>query len=308
MSRYIEKTTFFKRDSDMTRLLITHNDLDGIGSAVLAVHGQLGFDAIYVWQYGVYDRRVIDAYDEVIVADLSFPPEQVTDNMTILDHHESSKWLVEDPYSRHKHDEKSCGTELFYKYYYKFEHTPVVDRFVELIRIYDTWQSDHRLFDLACDLNRCFQGMLEPKMDRNDVQVVKDGKLTKNAFTHFINSMFYTVFKLGLKSFAFNGPQKSAIEQVKKDENNAYAQSIKTYKKYGNIGVVEVRGPFATYVGNRLLNEHKDITIAALTYPKFDHVSLRSRSDFDLTSIKGYKGHKHAGSISKKTLEELISK
>lgn len=294
----------------MTKLLITHNDLDGIGSAVLAIHGQLGFDAIYVWQYGVYDRRIIDNYDEVVVTDLSFPPDQVTENMTILDHHESSKWLVKDPYSRHKHNEKSCGTELFYKYYWPYDkvHSPVIDRFVELIRIYDTWQSDDRLFEIACDLNRCFFGMLEPKMDRNDVQVVKDGKLTKNAFTHFINSMFYTVFQLGLKSFMFNGPQKKAIASVRSDEERAYSFAHKTYKKHGNVGVVEVKGPFASYVGNRLLNEHKDIDIAAITYPNGKYVSLRSRRDYDLSSIKGYAGHKHAGSISKSDLEELISK
>lgn len=292
----------------MTKCLITHNDLDGIGSAVLAIHGQLGFDAIYIWQYGVYDRKIIDGYDNVIVADLSFPPEQVTDNMTIYDHHDSSKWLVSDPYSRHKHDEKSCGTELFYKYECDGSvHNPVVDRFVELIRIYDTWQKRDKSFNIACDLNRCFYGMLEPKMDRNDVCVYKDKKVQKSAFTHFINSIYYTVFKLGLKCFEFNKVQQSAIEEMKKTEEHAYSMSKKTYKEYNDIGVAEVRGPYASYVGNRFLDEKPNIKMIALTYPNTNYVSMRSR-DFDMTHLSEYKGHKYAGSISVRSLNDLISK
>ena len=160
---------------------------------------------------------------------------------------------------------------------------------------------------MACDLNRCFQGMTDPKGNKNMCVIMDHGKIIMNPFIMFINSVI-NVFNTSTKSFTFTRDQIRTIQEMTRVENEAYARAMKTFKRYKRIGIVEIRGPYASYVGNRLLDEHSDIDIAAMMYARFDSVSLRSREDFDMSVIPGFKGHKHAGVISKKDLNSLISK
>ena len=271
----------------MRRALITHNDLDGLGSAVLVYLGDLNFDDVYVWQYGIYDRKLIESYDEVIVTDLSFAPEQVPVNMTIFDHHESSKWLMYDPSSKHQWNDKSCGTELFYNKFWIKQRTPIINQFVELVRVYDIWQSDDKRFAQATDLNRFFQGMIEPIGNKNNTKVISNKRLVNGPFMHFIQSMAKTL-KSQATTFSFDKNQQKVIDEMVKIENKAYQAALKTLQVYGTIAVCEVTGPYASFVCNKILDTRKDVKIAVAKYPRADYCSLRSH-DVDMSEFQGFK-------------------
>ena len=149
----------------MKVLIFTHkNDIDGMGNAVLS---KLVFDEVNYVLCETFDlnskvKEFIDnekiyEYDKVFVTDLCLSEEllctinedeKLKDKVQIIDHHKT----YEDPkYTKYpfvkielKNDKGlCCGTSLFYEYLLNNEllsRSDVVDEFVELTRLHDTWE------------------------------------------------------------------------------------------------------------------------------------------------------------------------
>lgn len=138
--------------------LFTHTDLDGIGCAVLAkfAFGN-GVDIEYC-NYDDIDSKVEEYFDSGVeydchITDISINEElayKINDgdkNFQLLDHHATALNLNKFWWCNVKVENedgiKTSGTELYYHYLMDkgyLNESDVLDRFVELVRNYDTWR------------------------------------------------------------------------------------------------------------------------------------------------------------------------
>ncbi len=156
--------------------LFTHNDLDGIGCALLAclVYGQeevdfetCNYDFINDKLTEYLDTRAFEAFSKCYITDISMnetvanlistlPLSEepnaplISTHFQLLDHHTTARSLDAAPWATVKIQESDgtlcCGTSLFFNYLKEHEpqashilNTLFVTTFVEKIRRYDTW-------------------------------------------------------------------------------------------------------------------------------------------------------------------------
>lgn len=142
----------------MNYKLYTHNDLDGVGCAILA---KLAWQDYVEIKYcnspdEVTERLCKDDNrhaDLVFVTDCSFNYEKVYNNnhrvinkIRLFDHHATalplvnkSEYFVVETYR--KDGKPTCGTEIFYNYLKERKgFTRNCHYFVEQVRLYDTWE------------------------------------------------------------------------------------------------------------------------------------------------------------------------
>jgi oligoribonuclease NrnB/cAMP/cGMP phosphodiesterase (DHH superfamily) len=139
--------------------LFTHTDLDGIGCAVLAKIAFCGVSVSYC-NYDDINEEVSkfiaekNNFDMCHITDISITDElaktinEEFDNFYLLDHHPTALYLNKYNYCTVKIEDeetqiKTSGTELYYKWLVEngyLRKTSVLDRFVELVKNYDTWR------------------------------------------------------------------------------------------------------------------------------------------------------------------------
>lgn len=142
--------------------LFTHTDLDGVGCAVLAklVFGYKKLEIEYC-NYDEINEKVkhyilndIEKNDVCYITDISITEdlaEYINENnlnFYLFDHHQTAldlnkyDWCtvkIEDKFTNYK----TCGTELYYNWLAEsgcLNKNVVLDKFVEVIRDYDTWR------------------------------------------------------------------------------------------------------------------------------------------------------------------------
>ncbi|MEK3734921.1 MULTISPECIES: DHH family phosphoesterase [Paenibacillus] len=146
--------------------LYTHNDLDGVGCGIIAKcafgdqtnvrYNSVNGLNLQVERY--LDRMSIPdhPYDMLFITDLSVNPEvekrlhvfvDEGGHVQLIDHHKTAlhfnqyEWgLVE---VHHRDGRLASATSLFYEYLIQHGHiasTETMDQFVELVRLYDTWE------------------------------------------------------------------------------------------------------------------------------------------------------------------------
>ena len=151
--------------------LFTHIDLDGVGCAILArlAFGNKNVDVEFC-DYGDVNEKVEDffeqeevyrSYDRIFITDISVSDSiaRMIDvlgggaKVRLFDHHETAldlnsyaTWACVQIFDKYT-NEKTCGTEMFYKYLfdhkYFVRHNSVVQNnipiFVDIVRDWDTW-------------------------------------------------------------------------------------------------------------------------------------------------------------------------
>lgn len=142
--------------------LFTHTDLDGVGCAVLA---KLAFDDEVDIEYCNYDEineKILDYINcndnriSIYITDISVNEEvaKLLDKrgcVQILDHHPTALELNKYSWCRVMVEDlngiKTSGTKMFYHWLGmngcfndELENNKTLDRFVELVRDYDTWR------------------------------------------------------------------------------------------------------------------------------------------------------------------------
>ena len=140
--------------------LFTHTDLDGIGCAILAKYTfKRAVDISYcdlndidekVEKYICQRGNVSDCFitDIRISEKLVKEIDNKFDNFCLLDHHQTALYLNEYDWCKVKIENetthiKTSGTEMYYKWLVEnniLNKSDVLDRFVALIRDYDTWR------------------------------------------------------------------------------------------------------------------------------------------------------------------------
>lgn len=138
--------------------LFTHNDLDGIGCAVLAILAFGDKVDISYCGHGNIDNLVLTHFhenrkDEVHITDICVS-ESVAKTIDrscrkyqILDHHKTSLEMSKYRWCKIQIENEdglmTSGTEMYYKWlieHGKLQRTLFLDKFVEVVRNYDTWR------------------------------------------------------------------------------------------------------------------------------------------------------------------------
>lgn len=156
---------------DLGRIkLFTHNDLDGVGCAVVATHAYGKDVDITYCNYGdkpdgintlmekFLSEHKYNDYSAILITDMSVSPEHaevlndlfINHEVTVrlLDHHATAEWLNKYEWANvetSRGDHLMCGTSLLFDYIWSedkefLESHPYLPEFVDLVESYDTWR------------------------------------------------------------------------------------------------------------------------------------------------------------------------
>lgn len=266
--------------------LFTHEDLDGVGCAVIA-HIAFPFD-LYV-KYCSY-RSINDDINSfldtassdarILISDISVDEAtaQRLDswNVQMYDHHPINvlrDWMIVDATGN------ECGTSLVATALLP-DMTPAVAEFVEAIRLFDTWQFEKNAMSLSERLNELHNLLGH----RGFVEMVVPSLSAGEPFTipHF--------FELAISnSFA------ARDRYFEKKEKAMITTTFEDYKT-GLVFADRDISLMAEYVFQR----HPELEIVAVCYMPAG-ISLRTRrDDIDLTEIcrrRGGGGHQKASAF-----------
>ncbi len=172
MSIFLENPNEEKEGTPLKVMLFTHNDLDGVGCAIV---GKVTFGDSCKVEYCGYneiDEKVknfllsedYENYDAVFITDISVNKEvadmiqeSFADKVQLIDHHATAEWLNDygwasvNVYEKalpgivdSREDRMSSGTSLFFHYLFDCGLIEDIDHglvdLVEQIRRYDTWE------------------------------------------------------------------------------------------------------------------------------------------------------------------------
>jgi oligoribonuclease NrnB/cAMP/cGMP phosphodiesterase (DHH superfamily) len=286
-------------------LLVTHSDLDGILSPILADYFGLPFDKTVSFDYGFEDEpdlvSVIWDSKNIVAADISLTPAlhdgllESGHSVRVFDHHDASKWIAEKPDC--VWDNKRSGGKIFFEEYALprvRRYKPIAREFVELVDVYDRWDLESPLRPMSEDLQRVF---------------VKYGNwgLDDNLARHdrFIAAMIRKLQKQD--RFSWNPAELMYIKEAKISEDRAYREAVSMLQtrwdnKGRKFGVFSAWGKISMTC-HRILNVDKSdfvyLVCAQTFHGRWGSMSLRSREGgFDLTELAGAAGHKpSAGAV-----------
>ena len=270
------------------RVLITHTDLDGLGSAIFAIADKL-VDRVYCWNNGYLDKLVLDD-NVVIITDLSFD-KSITDNAIVFDHHPASKGITNGVY-----DGNRCATKIFYEEYVD-KHNKTRDKFAYLIDIYDRWQTKMSQFDETLDLNRVFEYMVKTRPNC----LVYDSRFTMDYgiahHTPYYTFIISMVEMLKGEVFKLTHTLQDYADQIHFEEDTFYEKMVDTHQirrdSKGNLFAIVRTKKYMNENCNRFLEEYSDIRY--ILNLGFKGISARSIDDtFNLNDIRGLAGHPKA--------------
>lgn len=133
--------------------LITHNDLDGIGAVILArlafgddvdvsiVHSPAEATEVLT---KLHNDNIAKTFSSIFVTDCSFDESIVPmfKNIKLFDHHKTAIELNKYDWACVQvelNNRSTCGTELFHRYLVNKGLITERPYFIELVRLYDTW-------------------------------------------------------------------------------------------------------------------------------------------------------------------------
>ena len=261
---------------------ITHNDLDGIGCAILMekVFPDVKTFTIDYRELPEVLPRVLEKakMSPVYITDIALTEElaKLCDDhgkVQHVDHHISSK-KVSDKYPWSLFDVNNCATYLLWKMLSQYANLEDYKEFVELVDNYDTWGHGTQPTEKAKDLNRLLK-MLGP-------------------------DVFAQRFK-HKSSVKFNDVEE-AIINVDKHMEERYLQEAITYTqamrdKDGNIFLLVAAEQYTSSLGNYLLHQFEEAEYVVILDMLHDKASLRSKGKVnvaDLAKACGGGGHAKA--------------
>lgn len=293
----------------MNVLLITHNDLDAGGCAVLTKMAFQNVD-IHYCHYKNVDERIqklifsnkIFEYDKVYITDISVNNETadlidnlLSEKVVLIDHHNSEKerlkkynWAIVETFHLDimgsNELKASSATTLLYNYFLlhnllNIQYKEVLKEFVEHVRLFDTWEWEALDYDKPKNINNLFY--LRGKewfLDR----------FTKN------------------HSIIFDETEQLLIDIEEEKFKNYYLAKCKQifemrFENYA-VGVV-FADQYVSELGNKLAKKYPNLDFIALVDMAHSKISLRGvkKDKIDLGSFAkkfGGGGHPSASSFN----------
>lgn len=294
-------------DRNMDKIF-THTDLDGVGCAVLAKYYNPDIE-IEFCDYDNVNQKVNDflnnniALGDLYITDIGVSEEiaqriDYDTDFILLDHHPTALSLNKYKCCTVKVEDentglKTCGTELFYRYLVEYGYlirSKVLDKFVEIIRDYDTW----RWADLGEDGKICKQinDLLHIYGRDNFINWCLSSLIQRN-FPNLDNT----------ERALLNLRQEEIDKYVEKKDNEMFTQTL-----CGKVSGIVFANKFTSELGNRLCKLHPEIDFVTMIDIEDCTVSYRTvKDDIDLgrdvAALFGGGGHpKAAGSQFDKTV------
>ena len=315
-----------------------HTDLDGVGCAILAylAFGRENVDVEYC-DYGDIDETVrafcetglYRIYDHVYITDISIS-EDTADyiqsecskymrelNWHLFDHHTTALGLNKYDWCEVKVNApvdsyfKTCGTELFAIYLHEggaFDHHGSyvinnIDRFVGIVRDYDTWRwKDRGKEGVICkQVNDLFYIYGRDKFIRwasNQIYTYREPRTVD-----FDGESLVVLESEGYSFPWFSEMDRTLLEQKQKDidiyveeKNKQLAQKI---DEFGNMYGVVFAERYFSELGNRLCEMNPEIAYVAIIDICDGKIHYRTvREDIDvggeIARSRGGGGHKKA--------------
>lgn len=288
--------------------IFTHTDLDGVGCAVLAKYYNPEIEVEFC-DYDNVNQKVNDFLDnnialgDLYITDISVSEEiaerlEYDTDFILLDHHPTALGLnkfkcctvrVEDENT----GIKTCGTEMFYQWLVEYGYlnkSKVLDKFVEIIRDYDTW----RWAKLGED------GVISKKV--NDLLYIYGRE-------NFINWCLSSFIQ---RKFPNLGTIENMLLELRQEEIDKYVEKknreMFTQALCGKVSGIVFANKFTSELGNRLCKMHPEIDFATMIDIEDCTVSYRTIKDDinlgrDVAALFGGGGHpKAAGSQFDKTV------
>ncbi|MGL6173139.1 MAG: DHH family phosphoesterase [Cellulosilyticaceae bacterium] len=288
--------------------LMTHTDLDGVGCAILAKLYLKDVTVSFCSNNNINERVVTflegrgKETTHLLITDVSVNEDvarqlnEIKDlSIVLLDHHQTGtglnqyKWAT---VSVETDGKLNCGTELFYNYIYeKFEpiQNVIHTEFVELVRLYDTWDWERQKVEQASWLNDLLQFQGLDRFLEEEGKKLEYGKI-------------------------FTDEDLKIVEILKSTKESYIKRKMKSLIKFEvdhyQVGCV-FGEQYISELGNAIADEYTDIDIVAIFTGK--RVSLRSvKENINLGewSKMNYGGGGHqlaAGmSVSKEKLNQIV--
>lgn len=296
----------------MNYKLYTHNDLDGVGCAILAklAWGD-GVEVRYCNSPDEVTNRLIkddNAHrDLVYVTDCSFNYEKlrngnhkVIGKIRLFDHHATALPLMQrSEYFKvetHREDgHPTCGTEIFYKFLQDRKGFTInCDYFVEQVRLYDTWEWTEGTSNIPRYLSMLlYTDSIDKFCDVFTAKLIKGKMNDLNIFTD--NERAVLEYE-----------ERRQNKEMEKTLKNTYIVNTNNYS-YGIVfGSVDM-----STVGNAICNAY-DVDIAMNINPVTNIIGVRTtRNNLDLgklmKEVYGGGGHpKAAGAPITNLAEDII--
>jgi len=293
--------------------VITHNDLDGVGSHIVARQYLQPICKEFNYYVAGNDdsepvRECVDKLGDVdyfIFADIA-PTVEFYDylisiakeDVFIFDHHISSYYNIGER-DNYFFDLDRCGARIFFEELTRFSRVKkIFKQFIELVDTYDRWQQDSLLWRNAKDLSNVMYGTVnwfDKKLDDN------------TRYIPFVNRMLDKF--LYAKTFYLTPTEQSYADDGDRKEQKA----LSIAKKSLHVRVDNDRNNYIwfacpskiSFVASFLLKEYRDkveYCVCNSTFsPKDKKISLRSQESFDVSVIAekfGGGGHKNAAGFS----------
>lgn len=302
---------------DKKLFIITHNDLDGIASLIIAKYYLQPIATDFQFEvtdrdFNFEDKKLKEA-DYILYVDIS-PNESLynmyADKTFIMDHHVSGRTELGER-ENYYYDMDRCGARILFEELTKGKRVKrIVQQFCELVDVYDRWQMNSLLWKQAKSLsNILWEGVNW-----------FDKSITDNTrYNDFINTQLDKFSYGNNRNFYFTDLEIKKAENGEKKERNALQQArnslqFRTDNEKNPYMYFECTSKLS-YVSNVLLNEFRDKIKYCISYSTFDKekcgVSVRSNNDFDcslLAELHGGGGHKSASGIkfeNRKFFEDL---
>ena len=294
-------------------VLYTHDDLDGVGCAILA---KLAFkdevDIVYCRDNKECTRSMLSlvpnhlfkACERIFVTDLSFDKnafenKKIFSKIKLFDHHDTTIIDFEkEKYAYVKKDIdgiQTCGTQLFEQYLIKKGWIENRNFFVEQIRLYDTWEWTKHTSKLPYYLNILRYGL---------------------GITKFVDIFTERLKKKDVNELnIFNQYERDIITfKIKENEKNieSYLSNVRIVNtKHGKFGFVFIGNECdVSNLGHAMCDKY-DIDIAVMAKPNSGKMSFRTnRTDINvgilLRDIFGKSAGGHASSAGAKVNDDIV--
>lgn len=253
----------------LDRILITHNDFDGITCAVLfkrMVAELGGYHEIHIENYETVDARiitVIQQYPEATIYITDISPRPTNEHLlaimnchkriVLYDHHKTAEWLREYPWANI--DQSECGASILYKWMRGYlRHTQWVPEYARLIwhaRDYDLWKHESPL-----------------------------SKSLNNLLNIYGHQRFIDRF-VADPSVELTETELLLLE-LEQEREQKYIKSVMKRKRIssdnnGRPYILCFAEEYLSQIGNQALNEYLDCQYVKMVNFKHGIVSLRSR-------------------------------
>lgn len=296
----------------MKTLFLSHNDLDMVGSVIVAHLFNVQIDEYRFCDYRdiyddandsvIFDLSQYSGFDRLIMPDIACTQKLYNkiaasfEHFGIFDHHKRTSEVADKP--EVFFDLERSGTEIFFDMIKNGDDVPYVwQQFVKIVSAYDLWQLDSPLRPMAEDLNRLFYQSL--------TWSAPEGSYKKYEF--FINSQLKKLKNPKITNFFFGNYERNKIEAAKEKEYLEYQHAKRNLQKrrdnQGNNYIIYHGGAKVSYVCNRLLEDYPQAAYV-LNFNTYNgrkkrkvngKISARCKDGFDVTTLNGINGHEHAG-------------